>query len=114
MNDSIGVLMPEGTQRPPCGEFYCVGHSDEASAHLHCTPYEYFGDFGVAVTKTGDNPPKVSLVDVTGPQVDYDLDEVPALILQLCQALEVGQRAVMQVPATRLAEQVRALFPAAG
>jgi len=113
VSDTIGVLMPDGIERPTCGEFYCVGHADETTTDTHCTPYEYFGEFGVVVTRETGQQPKVSLVDLPHPQADFDLDEVPRLILQLCHALEIAQRAAMQPPAVQLAEQVRALFPAA-
>lgn len=113
MHDFIGALLPEGTQLPPCGEFYCVGHSDETNAHLHCTPWEYFGSMGVAVTRTGGGPVKVSLIEIKHPQADFDLDEVPQLILQLCRALAIAQRATVSVPADRLAAEVRELFPSA-
>lgn len=112
-HDFIGALMPEDTHMPPCGEFYCAGHSDETSANMHSTAWEYFGSMGVAVTRNGHDKVKVSLIEIEHPQADYDLDEVPQLILQLCQALAVAQRAALSVPADRLAAQVRELIASA-
>jgi len=93
MNDSIGVLMPDGIQRPTCGEFYCVGHADETTTDTHCTPWEYFGEFGVAVTREGERPAMVSLVEIAHPQADYTVAEARQLALQILQAADVAERA---------------------
>jgi len=111
MHDFIGALLPEDTERPLCGEFYCAGHPDEGGAHIHSTPWEYFGRFGVAVTRTDGQPPKVSLIEMPSPQADFDLDDVPRLIHQLCQAYAVAQRAALAVPADALVARVRQLLP---
>ena len=113
MDDFIGALMPDGIQLPPCGVFYCVGHGDETSAQMHCTPLEYFGRYGVTVTQMGHGEPKVSLVDIPTPQADFAIAEATEFILQFIQALAIAQRAAAPVSADPLAAHVRELFPSA-
>lgn len=93
MNDAIGYLLPEDTQRPPCGLFYCAGHSDETSLETHSSAWEYFGHFGVAVTRNGPQPSMVSLVEIAHPQADYTVTEARQLALQILQAADVAERA---------------------
>lgn len=112
MHDFIGALAPDGLYHPPCGVFYCVGHSDEATAQMHCTPLEYFGRYGVCVTQLGNGEPRVSVVDMPHPQADFTLTEAPEFLLQFAQALAIAQRAATSVPADRLVAQMQALFPA--
>jgi hypothetical protein len=113
MQDFIGFLAPDGIQLPPCGIFYCVGHSDETSADMHCTALEYFGRYGVSVTQIGHGEPKVSLIDTPTPQADFTIAEATEFILQFCQALAIAQRAAAPVSADLLAAHVRELFPSA-
>lgn len=113
MTDFIGALAPDGIYLPPCGVFYCVGHTDESSAGMHCTPLEYFGRYGVSVTQLGDGEPKVSLIDMPTPQADFTIAEAQEFLLQFVQALAIAQRAAASVPADGLIAQVQALFPAA-
>lgn len=109
-HDFIGALLPEDTKRPPCGEFYCAGHPDEGGAHVHSTPWEYFGRFGVAVTRIDGQPPKVSLIEMPTPQADFTIAEASEFAYQFIQAIAVAQRAAVTVPADLLAERVRELF----
>ncbi len=112
MNDSIGVLMPEDTQRPPCGRFYCAGHSDESSLTAHATPWEYFGRLGVAVTQNGESPSMVSLVDIDTPQADYTVAEARQLALQILQAADLAERANVPLPGERVTERLAGLLGA--
>lgn len=113
MHDFIGALAPDGIYLPPCGVFYCVGHSDETSADMHCTALEYFGRYGVSVTQIGNGEPRVSLIDMPTPQADFTIAEAQEFILQFAQALAIAQRAAAPVPADALIARVRELLPSA-
>lgn len=114
MDDSIGVLLPEDTQRPPCGRFYCAGHSDASSLRAHSTAWEYFGRFGVAATQNGENPSVVSLVEIEHPQADYTVDEARQFALQILQAADVAERANLPLsPVARVTSLLSAAMRAA-
>lgn len=112
MNDAIGYLLPEDTQRPPCGLFYCAGHSDETSLDTHSSAWEYFGHFGVAVTRNGEHPSMVSLVEIAHPQADYTVDQARQLALQILQAADVAERA--NLPLSPVADVTSQLAAALG
>lgn len=96
----------------------CEGHAGPSTRQFHGTTWDYFGEMGVVVTKTGARPPVVSLVDMEPTQNDYTPAEARMLALQILLAADLAERFAQPSPTSRLtlllAKAIDAAAPLAG
>lgn len=84
----------------------CEGHADSSSRHLHGTAWDHFGEMGVVLTKIGDKPPVVSLIDMDPAQNDYTPAEARMLALQILLAADLAERFAQPSPAEPVIRQL--------
>ncbi len=70
----------------------CGGHADPSTRHFHSTPWEYFGELGVTVTKFDGQPAQVTHIDQPSPEVKYTPDEARLLAYQFLLAADFAER----------------------
>lgn len=84
----------------------CEGHADASARDIHGTSWDYFGQMGVVVTKVGDRPPVVSLIDMDPAQNDYSPAEARLLALQILVAADMAERYAQPSPTEAVVRQL--------
>lgn len=102
MSELIGQTA-DGFDRYSSCSFFCAGHADLSTAHIHTTDLDHFGKNGpVIVTQTDGEAPKVALVDLPSPQANFTPAEARVVAFQLLMAADVADRAAQPTVASEV------------